>query len=116
MKPAARILIVDDEANARNALALLLADEGYEVATANDGAAAVARIAEVRPDLVLTDVHMPRLDGVGLMSAAAREADAPAFVLMSAQPQPHGTVVPFVKKPIAIEELLATIAGTLADR
>ncbi|HEX6835536.1 MAG TPA: response regulator [Polyangia bacterium] len=104
MRPAARILIVDDEANARNALAELLHDEGYEVATAGDGAAARARIAELHPDLVLSDVQMPGLD------------DGPAFVLMSARPRPRGMVAPFVHKPIQIDELVATIEGALAGR
>ena len=114
MRAAARILIVDDEANARNALAELLHDEGYEVATAGDGIAARARIAELHPDLVLSDVQMPGLDGVGLHDAAAH--DGPAFVLMSARPRPHGMVAPFVHKPIQIDELVATIEHALAGR
>ncbi len=115
MRAAARILIVDDEPNARNALAELLHDEGYEVATAGDGVAARARIAELRPDLVLTDVQMPGLDGVGLHDAH-HGPDGPAFVLMSARPRPRGVVTPFVHKPIQIDELVATIEGALAGR
>jgi CheY-like chemotaxis protein len=114
MRAAARILIVDDEANARNALAELLHDEGYEVATAGDGVAARARIAELHPDLVLSDVQMPGLDGVALHDATAH--DGPAFVLMSARPPPRGMVVPFVHKPIQIDELVATIEHALAAR
>ena len=114
MRPATRILIVDDEANARNALAELLHDEGYEVATAGDGAAARARIAELHPDLVLSDVQLPGLDGVALHDAAGH--DGPAFVLMSARPRPRGLVAPFVHKPIQIDELVATIEGALAGR
>lgn len=115
MRTAARILIVDDEANARNALAELLHDEGYEVATAGDGISARARIAELHPDLVLTDVQMTGLDGVGLHDAHGG-GDGPAFVLMSARPRPHGIVAPFVHKPIEIDELVATIEDALAGR
>ncbi|HEX9102340.1 MAG TPA: response regulator [Polyangia bacterium] len=115
MRPAAKILIVDDEANSRSALAELLHDEGYEVATAGDGIAARARIAELHPDLVLTDVQMPGLDGVSLLAARSAKG-GPAFVLMSARPRPHGALVPFVHKPIAIDELVATIEDTLGRR
>ncbi len=59
MRPATRILIVDDGPNARNALTELLRDEGYEVSSAVDGTAAQARLAEFQPDVLLTDVHMP---------------------------------------------------------
>ncbi len=118
MRPAARILIVDDEAVSRNALAELLHDEGYEVATAGDGIAARERIADLRPDLVLTDVQMPGLDGVDLLTStrAANDEHAPAFVLMSAWPPPRGELAPFVHKPIEIERLVATIEDTLANR
>ena len=115
MKPATRILIVDDEANSRNALAELLHDEGYEVATASDGVAARARIAELRPDSVLSDVHMPGFDDSGLFESAAG-GDRPALVLMSARPQPRDAVVPFVRKPIELDELVTTIEDTLAGR
>lgn len=111
----ARILIVDDEPNARTALSELLHDEGYEVSTANDGRAAQARIAEFRPDLVLTDVQMPGLDGLGLLAETC-PTTGPAVVLMSARPRPRGAAAPFVGKPIDIEELLATVERTLARR
>src|SRR3954463_6751597 len=55
MRP--RILIVDDEPNARSALAELLRDEGYEVASVADGLSAKSRIAEFRPDVLITDLH-----------------------------------------------------------
>ncbi|MGA3292760.1 MAG: HD domain-containing phosphohydrolase [Candidatus Acidiferrales bacterium] len=58
-----RILIVDDEAGARVALATLLRREGYEVREATDGAAALAECASFRPDLILLDIVMPGMDG-----------------------------------------------------
>ena len=118
MRSAARILIVDDEVVSRNALAELLHDEGYEVATAGDGIAAKARIADLHPDLVLTDVQMPGLDGIGLVAStrAANDEHPPAFVLMSAWPPPRGELAPFVHKPIEIDALVATIEDTLANR
>ena len=54
-----RVLVVDDEANARNALAELLDDAGYSVSTAADGRTALLQIEQVEPDVVLTDLKMP---------------------------------------------------------
>jgi len=58
------ILVVDDEANARTALAELLRDEGYRVETAADGFKALGKIEEFSPDLLLTDLKMPGMGGV----------------------------------------------------
>jgi DNA-binding response OmpR family regulator len=109
-----RILVVDDEANARNALLEILADEGYVVDSAIDGEAGCARLAAFLPDLVLTDVHMPRMDGLALMQAARATRKVPAVVLMSAH-RPAADA-PFVHKPIDVDELLATVQATLAAR
>jgi DNA-binding response OmpR family regulator len=99
-RSAARILIVDAERNARNALSELLHDEGYDVSTAIDGAAAKTRIAEFHPDLVLSDVQI----------------DGTAVVLMSARPRSSAAGSPCIDKPIDIEKLLATVQTTLARR
>jgi CheY-like chemotaxis protein len=61
------ILVVDDEATARNALAEILRDEGYRVETAADGFKALGKIYEATPDLVLTDLKMPGMGGVELL-------------------------------------------------
>ena len=117
MRPATRILIVDDEPNARNALSELLRDEGYEVSSANDGVAAQAQHAQFRPDVLLTDVHMPGVDGLELLQSARRMPDGgPAVVLMSARPQPHDLDEPFLGKPIDIDQLLATVQTALHRR
>ena len=59
----------DDNADLRDYIARLLAEQGYEVEAAADGAAALAALAPRKPDLVLTDVMMPGLDGFGLLAA-----------------------------------------------
>jgi CheY-like chemotaxis protein len=104
---AIRVLVVDDERNARNALCELLRDEGYEVATAADGCEALERIASFRPQVVLSDVRMPRMSGVQLREALAK-GRIPIVVLMSAHPQSLDGL--FVAKPIGIDELYSTIA------
>jgi two-component system response regulator HydG len=116
MRPAPRILVVDDEPNARSALAEILRDEGYDVASAVDGDTARARIAEFRPDVVLTDVGVRGRDGLGLQAALRATDNGPAVVLMSARPQPVGERAPFVGKPIDIVELIAVVEETLARR
>lgn len=64
-----RILIVDDSASVRQVQAFVLSQAGYQVVEAVDGQDALAHLAADRFHLVLTDLHMPRLDGVGLIQA-----------------------------------------------
>ena len=84
MASRGRILIVDDEANARAALSEILREEGYSTETAADGFKALGKLEEFQPDVVLTDLKMPGLDGIGLMEKAqATQSDA-TFVVMTA--------------------------------
>lgn len=84
MAPRGRILIVDDEANARAALAEILREEGYTTETAADGFKALGKLEEFAPDVVLTDLKMPGLDGIGLMEKAQESRIAATFVVMTA--------------------------------
>jgi len=80
----ARILVVDDEPNARHALRTILGEEGFAVAEASDGVEALTILQEQGVDVVLADIRMPRMDGVTLVRRA-REAGIPAsFVMMTA--------------------------------
>ncbi|NOY94272.1 MAG: sigma-54-dependent Fis family transcriptional regulator [Deltaproteobacteria bacterium] len=83
-KTRGRILVVDDEANAREALAELLEDDGYETATAADGEKALAALDCFRPHVVLTDLKMPHLDGIGLIEQGRPRSPATAFIVMTA--------------------------------
>lgn len=65
--PPARLLVVDDEPGLRTALKAYLEDEGFAVTTANDGEEGVQKAQELLPDVVISDVMMPRLDGYGLL-------------------------------------------------
>ena len=80
----ARILVVDDEANARAALRTILSEEGYEISEAADGEAGLARIAELSPDVVLADVRMPKMDGLALLRQAKEQGSDASFVMMTA--------------------------------
>jgi two-component system NtrC family response regulator/two-component system response regulator HydG len=80
-----RILVVDDEQNARVALREILTDEGYEVEEAADGEEALQRLATFAPAAVLADVRMPRMDGITLLKHAREQAGSDAvFVMMTA--------------------------------
>jgi DNA-binding NtrC family response regulator len=80
----ARILIVDDEANARTALAELLKEEGYSVDTAADGFKALGKMDDFAPDLVLTDLKMPGMDGLELLRKVQARAGDTVVVVMTA--------------------------------
>ena len=62
----AKILVVEDDPDARQMLQVVLSDEGYTVLTAEDGQAALRLLDKECPDLVVTDIQMPNLDGIGL--------------------------------------------------
>jgi two-component system response regulator HydG len=87
-----RALVVDDDEGVRYTLSAFLGDAGVEVSQAEDGVDALAeleaaRAADAEPDLVLTDLRMPRLDGMGLLAKLKERADGPLVVMITA----HGT-------------------------
>jgi DNA-binding NtrC family response regulator len=82
--PRGRILVVDDEANARAALSEILRDEGYATETAADGFKALGKLEEFAPDVVLTDLKMPGLDGIAFMEKAKSASPQTVFVVMTA--------------------------------
>ncbi len=103
-----RVLVVDDDFNARHALRDLLEDEGFEVKTATDGISALAQLAGFPADIVIADVRMPRMDGRAFYDAV-RELPGlhPKLIFISAGPLPDGEVTPYLEKPIVFDELLA---------
>jgi DNA-binding NtrC family response regulator len=84
MSQRGRILIVDDESNARSALGEILREEGYSTETAADGFKALGKIDEFEPDVILTDLKMPGLDGIAFMDKARIAAPRSVFVVMTA--------------------------------
>jgi len=114
------VLVVDDEQNARQALVELLADEGYEVDSASDGKKALDRMAELEPEVVLTDLKMPVLDGMELLRRAKQRFPCTAFVVMTA----FGTIDTAVEaiklgaenyltKPVDVAALSAVVVRAL---
>jgi DNA-binding NtrC family response regulator len=81
---AERILVVDDEDNARRAIVTILGEEGYEVSEASNGVDALTRIEEFSPAVVLSDVRMPQMDGLTLLKKARELGSDTTFVMMTA--------------------------------
>ena len=84
MSTKERILVVDDEVNARTALAELLSDEGYDVETAADAFKALGKYETFTPHLILTDLKMPGMDGIELIKRVRSMEHPCAFVVMTA--------------------------------
>ncbi len=84
MPQRGRILIVDDESNARAALSEILREDGFATETAADGFKALGKLDEFVPDVILTDLKMPGLDGIAFMEKARVSAPGAVFVVMTA--------------------------------
>src|SRR5580692_7817943 len=84
MTQRGRILIVDDESNARAALSEILRDDGFATETAADGFKALGKLDEFAPDIILTDLKMPGLDGIAFMEKARSASPGTVFVVMTA--------------------------------
>src|SRR5678816_1133753 len=118
-----RVLVVDDEVNARNALTELLRDEGYAVDTAADGFKALGKLAEFAPDLVLTDLKMPGMDGIQLLGKI-RDSDPDLPVVMMTAFGEVETAVgamragarDYLAKPVNVDELSVVVAREMAGR
>jgi PAS domain S-box-containing protein len=112
----ARVLVADDNADMREYLARLLRSAGYRVTTVTDGQAALDAVRADAPDLVISDVMMPRLDGLGLVAALRadpRTAAVPAL-LLSARAGQEASIEglragadDYLVKPFSAAELLA---------
>jgi CheY-like chemotaxis protein len=112
----ATVLVVEDDPMIQEVLALALADEGYEVATATDGDA-LAEAAVDRPAVILLDVNMPGMDGLEVLDhLRADPATRPIpVVLMSAaerlaEHRGRPGVAAVLPKPFCLEEALTTVA------
>ena len=114
-----RILVVDDDANIRTLLHRMLRMEGYAVAEAADGPAALAKVQAFTPDLILLDIMMPGQDGLDVLEGLRRTSAVPV-ILLTAKSEEADRVLGFrfgaddyVVKPFSTAELTARIAAVL---
>jgi len=115
----AQILVVDDDPFVRESLGMLLMSAGYDVATADNGISAVSHLSRTTPDLIVTDLNMPHMSGVELISHVRSYHPSVSIVAMSGEYQ--GDAVPasiiadrFYPKGQNPNHLLTTIASLIA--
>jgi signal transduction histidine kinase len=119
----ARVLVVDDNADMRDYAARLLRGQGWVVDTAADGAAALAAARRDPPDLILSDVMMPRLDGFGLLRAVRADprTSTTPIILLSARAGEEARVEgldtgadDYLVKPFSAQELVTRVRSHLS--
>jgi two-component system response regulator HydG len=122
-KSTVRALVVDDESSVRTALKQLLTLRGYDVELAEDGVAALERIAELTPDVVITDLDMPRMGGMQLLKELhERDGELPVIVatsaveLQSAVSAMRAGAADYITKPVDLEELTLAIERAIEHR
>jgi two-component system, OmpR family, KDP operon response regulator KdpE len=110
-----KVLIADDDAQLVRALAVTLAARGYDVVTARDGREAIDAVITERPDLVLLDLGMPRLDGIGVLEGVRAWSQVPVLVLSGRTDSSDKVDAldagadDYVTKPFQMDELLARL-------
>ncbi|MGW6919507.1 response regulator transcription factor [Kitasatospora sp. NPDC054939] len=116
----ARLLVVDDEPALRDALESSLAFEGYEVTTATDGHEALEAVERDRPDLVLLDIMMPRMDGLTAVRRMRSRGDTVPVLMLTARDAVGDRVTgldvgadDYLAKPFELDELLARVRALL---
>ena len=118
-----RILVADDEAPIRDALAKTLAKEGYETIQAQDGALALDVLTRERVDLVLADLRMPKVDGMALLRTVTSSENAVPVIMITG----HGTIddavqslklgaFDFIQKPFKRHDLLRAVEKAVSTR
>lgn len=123
MNQSARVLIVEDEPTIRDAFALALEDERWVVETAEDGIDATGKVEEQRYGLLLADLRMPGLDGIGLIRRMRANQDYTSAMLCTADLKPPDLlaavrlgVVTFLLKPVSLATLRSVVESVLCKR
>ncbi|HEY7221335.1 MAG TPA: UDP-3-O-acyl-N-acetylglucosamine deacetylase [Candidatus Binatia bacterium] len=123
-EPAApkTILVVDDEDGVRESVREVLSDEGYRVVDTADGTQVLRIIEEQRPDLVLLDIWMPQMDGIGLLKEIKTQEPDINVVMVSGHGNIHTAVTAtkfgafdFIEKPVSLDGLLSTVQRALGE-
>ena len=117
---SARVLVVDDEPNITDLVALALRYEGFSVEKAGSGRAALSAVQKFKPDLVILDVMLPDLSGLDVMKRLTSEGRKVPVIFLTArdstEDKVHGLTIggdDYVTKPFSIEELVARVRVVL---
>ncbi|MFC5182604.1 response regulator transcription factor [Actinomadura harenae] len=115
-----RVLVVDDEPDLTDVLGRVLAQEGWQVRTAADGAGAIAAAREFRPDAVVLDIMLPDIDGLSVLRELRAAAPEVCVLFLTARDAVEDRVAgitaggdDYVTKPFSLEEVLARLRGLL---
>ena len=116
------ILVVDDDDGIRESIREILGDEGYRVIEASDGTKVLDLIRSKRPRLVLLDIWMPEVDGIGLLKEIKKEEPEVDVIMISGHGNIHTAVTAtklgafdFIEKPLSLEGLLLTVRRALGE-
>jgi DNA-binding response OmpR family regulator len=116
---ATKVLVVDDEKNIVQLARLYLNKEGYEVESAFDGAEALKKAKSIRPDLIILDIMMPEMDGLGVCQELRKTSNVP-IIILTARSDDVDRVVgleigadDYVTKPFNPRELVARVKAVL---
>jgi CheY-like chemotaxis protein len=107
-----KVLLIDDDAGLRAALEAALASHGHEVSSAQDGLAALRAAVDQRPDVIVSDVNMPYLEGpdaVRILKALPQFRDVPVVFMSGAELPPTGLAEAMLRKPVSVERLVALV-------
>ena len=117
---ARKILLADDSVTAQNMGRKILADAGYEVVTVNNGSAALKKIAEAKPDLIVLDVMLPDMDGFDVIRRLRGGGARIPVVFLTARDATEDKIRgltlggdDYVTKPFSLEEVIARIRAVL---
>ena len=120
---AQKILVVDDESTVTDLISLILTEEGYEVSTAQNGKEGLKQFESVGPDLIITDIIMPDMEGIEFIKALVKKKKNIPIIVMS------GNIIgtKFLKsarlfgakatltKPFTTQDLIETVAKLFTD-
>jgi DNA-binding response OmpR family regulator len=124
-RPRQRILVVDDDPAVLDLVITRLEIAGYETRRARDGAAAVDRLAEVRPAAMILDLNMPKLDGFGVLDLMSQRTDLAGIpvLILSARSAPNDVKLAiamgasdYLSKPFETSRLLSRVARLVQPR
>jgi two-component system OmpR family response regulator len=115
-----RVLVVDDEDNVTHLVSSALRFDGFETITADNGSSALAAVAESDPDLIVLDVMMPGLDGLGVLQNLRAAGSQVPVIFLTARDSATDRIGglragadDYVVKPFSVEELLARVHAVL---
>ncbi|HET7379992.1 MAG TPA: response regulator, partial [Gaiellales bacterium] len=112
--PAPSLLIIDDESAILDTLRILLRNQGFDVHTAQGGKAGLEQLKATSPDIVLTDVRMPQVTGIDILTAVRQQDAETPVILMTAQASLQSAIQAvnegafyYIQKPFSNDDLVA---------